>query len=148
MASQLSNKAALPLAKIWDCQIWRDCQNWWLHPTEWPASNQGIHPFHKWYYPHSNFCTSDDMCKNLLRSARISPWMTAKWNFHQIWNEGKISLVKRGPWAPFQYPIKTSYCKISWSLKAVRLVSLWNLTGTLAALLPRCLSNFRAIGQF
>ena len=45
---------------------------------------------------------------------------------------------------------KTSYRKISWSLEAARFgfklfQSLWNLTGTSAALLPRCLSNFRAI---
>ena len=45
---------------------------------------------------------------------------------------------------------KTSYRKISWSLEAVRFgfelfQSLWNLAGTSAALLPRCLSNFRAI---
>ena len=45
---------------------------------------------------------------------------------------------------------KTSYRKISWSLKAARfgfklVQSLWNLAGTSAALLPRCLSNFRAM---
>ena len=45
---------------------------------------------------------------------------------------------------------KTSYRQISWSLEATRLsvimiVSHWNLTGISAALLPRCLSNFRAI---
>ena len=45
---------------------------------------------------------------------------------------------------------KTSYRKISWSLEAVRFgfklfQSLWNLAGTSAALLPRCLSNFIAI---
>ena len=45
---------------------------------------------------------------------------------------------------------KTSYHKISWSLEAARLgfklfQSLWNLAGTSAALLPMCLSNFRAI---
>ena len=45
---------------------------------------------------------------------------------------------------------KTSYCKISRSLEAARFgfklfQSLWNLAGTSAALLPRCLSNFRAI---
>ena len=48
---------------------------------------------------------------------------------------------------------KLSYHKISWSLEAARLVvwitvSPWNLTGTSAALLPRCLSNFAAIVQF
>ena len=42
---------------------------------------------------------------------------------------------------------KTSYHKISQSLEATRFVlrivrSLWNLTGTSAALLPKCLSNF------
>ena len=47
---------------------------------------------------------------------------------------------------------KTSYCQISWSLEAARLdvamvVSLWNLTGTSAAALPRYLPNFRAIGK-
>ena len=45
---------------------------------------------------------------------------------------------------------KTSYRKISWSLEAARFGFklfqwLWNLAGTSAALLPRCLSNFRAI---
>ena len=47
---------------------------------------------------------------------------------------------------------KTSYSQISWSLEVARLdvamaVSLWNLTGTLAAALPRYLPNFRAIGK-
>ena len=45
---------------------------------------------------------------------------------------------------------RTSYRKISWSLEAARLgfrlfQSLWILTGTSAATLARCLSNFRAI---
>ena len=45
---------------------------------------------------------------------------------------------------------KTSYRKISWSLEAARFgfrlfQSLWNLTGPSAAVLPRCLSNFRAL---
>ena len=46
---------------------------------------------------------------------------------------------------------KTSYCKISkQSLEAARFVfrivrSLWNLTGTSAAGLPKCLSNFKAM---
>ena len=47
---------------------------------------------------------------------------------------------------------KTSYRQTSWSLEAARLdvamaVSLWNLTGTSAALLPMYLPNFRAIGM-
>ena len=45
---------------------------------------------------------------------------------------------------------RTSYRKISRSLEAARFgfklfQSLWNLAGTSAALLPMCLSNFRAI---
>ena len=45
---------------------------------------------------------------------------------------------------------KTSYRKISWSVEAAifgfkLFQSFWNLAGTSAALLPRCLSNFRAI---
>ena len=45
---------------------------------------------------------------------------------------------------------KTSHRKISWSLEAASFgfklfQSPWNLAGTSAALLPRCLSNFRAI---
>ena len=45
---------------------------------------------------------------------------------------------------------KMSYRQISWSLKVARfrfrlVQSLWNLTGTSAAILLRCLSNFRAM---
>ena len=47
---------------------------------------------------------------------------------------------------------KTSYRQISRSLEAARLgvvliVSLWNFTGISAAVLPRGLSNFKAMGQ-
>ena len=47
---------------------------------------------------------------------------------------------------------KTSYRQISQSLEAARsgvimIVSLWNLTGISAAVLSRCLSNFRAMGN-
>ena len=62
--------------------------------------------------------------------------------------------IESESWALFQnLTDKMSYRKISWSLEAARLVvqiiaSLWNLTGTPGAVLPMCLSNFRAIGQF
>ena len=46
------------------------------------------------------------------------------------------------------YPLsgRTSYCTITWSLKALRFgfwlfKTLWNCTGMSAAVLPRCLSN-------
>ena len=65
--------------------------------------------------------------------------------------------LPKPPWPPpvadlglYSLSGKTSYRKISWSLEAARFwfklfQSLWNLVGTSAALLPRCLSNFRAI---
>ena len=64
--------------------------------------------------------------------------MVSKLTIHDI-NQGLYSLSG-----------KTSYRKISWSLKAARFgfklfQSLWNLTCTSAARLPRCLSNVRAI---
>ena len=48
---------------------------------------------------------------------------------------------------------RTSYGKISWNLEAARFgfklfQSLWNLAGTSAAALLRCLSKFRAIPSF
>ena len=54
---------------------------------------------------------------------------------------------------PVSISKKTYFRKISSSLEAARLVfrivrSLWNLTGTSAALLPMCLSNFKAIRRF
>ena len=47
---------------------------------------------------------------------------------------------------------KTSCRQISWGLEAARFdvkmfISLWNLTGISAALLPRCLTHFWAIGK-
>ena len=58
---------------------------------------------------------------------------------------------KPGYLDPISISDKTSYRKISWSLETSRLVvyivSLRNLTGTLAELLWRCLSHFRVIGQ-
>ena len=47
---------------------------------------------------------------------------------------------------------KTSYRTISWSIEVAKLgswiiASFWNLTDTSAALLPMCLSNFKAIAQ-
>ena len=91
------------------------------------------------------------------------------WNKVQIFSFGKIHeslrmlisfsiflLVRNRNVKPatMQGPIsicdKTSYCKISWILKAVRFVfrimqSLGNLTGTLADVLPRCLTTFKVI---
>ena len=92
------------------------------------------------------------------------------WRLH-IWNHGYIflgpisvetrSVSVRNPresgpsWCNqglYSLSGKTSYHQISRSLEAARLdvtiiVSLWNLTGISAALLRRCLSNFRAIGK-
>ena len=72
-------------------------------------------------------------------------WLPAKWQSPILWafvNCASVSISD-----------KTSYREISQSLEGARsdvqtFVSLWNLTGTSATVLPRCLSNFRAIGQF
>ena len=65
------------------------------------------------------------------------------------WSGWRLSNVQ----GPVSMSDKKSYRKISWSLEAARLVdwiiaSLWNLTGTSAAVLPMCLSTFKAIGEF
>ena len=64
------------------------------------------------------------------------------WKAHCFKGNGPVSISE-----------KTSFRKISSSLEAARFVfrivrSLWNLTGTSAAVLPMCLSNFKAIRQF
>ena len=59
----------------------------------------------------------------------------------------------KGDQGPVSISEKMSFHKISLSLEAAKFVfrivrSLWNLTGTSAAVLPMCLSNFKAIQQF
>ena len=68
----------------------------------------------------------------------------------QPWVIQVISCNIQGPVSIYD---KMSYRKISWSLEAARFVfrivrSLWHLTGTSAALLPRCLSNFKTMRYF
>ena len=65
-------------------------------------------------------------------------------NFYGLWALGKLIL------GLYSLSGRTPYRQILWSLEAARLdveiiVSLWNLTGILAAWLPRYLSNFKAI---
>ena len=69
------------------------------------------------------------------------------WHYSNYMNS---SVPVKQPWASIHKAIKTSYRQISWSVKATKLhviliLSLWNLTGISASLLPRCLSNFKAI---
>ena len=77
------------------------------------------------------------------------------WTFQEIVTQFERCGVLSWPGADrFQLYIsisgRTSYRKFSWSLEAARFgfrlfQSLWNLTGTSAATLSRCLSNSRAI---
>ena len=76
----------------------------------------------------------------------------------------RVWSVRQGTWGskghqgcngqgPVSISEKTSFRKISSSLEAARFVfrivrSFWNLTGTSAAMLPMCLSNFKTIRQF
>ena len=79
-------------------------------------------------------------------------------NFNALLRLGCVVVLSR--WWPPGWHIpglcslsgKTSYHQISRSIEAARLdvtmiVSLWNLTGISAALLPRCLSIFIAVGK-
>ena len=66
--------------------------------------------------------------------------------------EGCFTYVSAIVWAPFHNLIRSIFVR-SRDLEKNRFVvlivaSLWNLTGTSTAVLPRCMSNFRAIGQF
>ena len=75
-------------------------------------------------------------------------WLHSNCTFHQ---------TMKGKWLKstfcqglYSLSGNTSYRQISWSLEAtrlgvIRIVMLWNLTGVSAALLPRCLSNFRVV---
>ena len=79
-------------------------------------------------------------------------------NFSSEFSQCKVSIHKfcsgiTNRLVPISVSNKTSYCKISWSVGAVRLVVwiialLWNLTGAMTALLLRCLSNFKVIRLF
>ena len=71
-------------------------------------------------------------------------WKGTQW----LHNTGNYFIIQ----GLYSLSCKTSYRQISWSHEAARLgviiiVALWNLTGISAALLPRCLSNFKAIGK-
>ena len=85
-------------------------------------------------------------------ASRESPY--DKWmEKHHISTVCKVSGQLRENLGPVSISDKTVYRKISWSLEAARFVfrivrSLWNLTDTSTALLPMCLSNFKAIRQF
>ena len=84
------------------------------------------------------------------------PIYSNKWGIRKIimkcWYNSNFC-NKENLQGPISISEKTSFRKISWSLEAARFIfkivrSLWNLTGTSAALLPMCLSNFKAIRQF
>ena len=91
----------------------------------------------------------------VCRVVAVSVWPPMGWSTHSV----RQCVSKLGHhWSRYcqlgLYSLsgKTSYRQISWSLEAARLdvamvVSLWNLTSTSAAALPRYLPNFRAIGK-
>ena len=108
----------------------------------------------KWQYLTDNIFNCIFINENVFIVIEISMTFIPKcpignkstWEQVMAWHQ-------TGDLGPISKCNNMSYCKISSSLEAVRLVlwiiaSLWNLTGALAALLPRCLSNFRVIEQF
>ena len=102
-------------------------------------------------YPPRDCSNSNAKALKLLQScAKPSIWWAARQN-------PNASAPCQGLYcAPCQglYSLrrKTYYSQILWNLEGARLevimiISIVNLTGTSAALLPRCLSNLRAIGK-
>ena len=72
--------------------------------------------------------------------------MIMEWKLVQVMAKHQLSTFT----ALFQYLIRRSYCNISQSIEAMRFVfsmiwSIWNLTGISTAMLPMCLSNFKAM---
>ena len=77
--------------------------------------------------------------------ARTCLWCKANIKFEWVYTVATQETIQ----GLYSLSGKTSYRQISWNIEAVRLcviivVSRWNLTAI--SLLPRCLSNFRAIG--
>ena len=102
---------------------------------------------------HIGFHISGIICHNMDGIVRGPEWRLNSfvtgnaWGPNQRWQA--IRIHDSGPLFTKRY-IKTSYCRISRSLEATRMdvvmiISYWNSTGISTALLPRCLSNFRAI---
>ena len=86
------------------------------------------------------------------KSYNIGPRYNGTWLYIAVRSRGSSVVVwwSEDTLGPASISDKTSYRKISWSLNAARFVfgivrSLWNLTGTLTALLPMCLPNFKVM---
>ena len=85
----------------------------------------------------------------LLLPISLRATLLAQWQWHR---HGRLSATETIQ-GLYSLSGKTSYRKISWSFEAARFglklfQSLWNLAGTSAALLPRCLSNFKFLIVF
>ena len=99
------------------------------------------------HHKHLSFCRLEIEKNNLgtkliegVTTRFITTTLWGMWITEFLWSFQGLYLLSG----------RASYRKISWSLEAARLnviliVSLWNLTGSSAAALPSCLSNFRAI---
>ena len=119
------------------------------------------------YYESKRIMTKVFIIQNLLiRSGSVMPltsllsmkqvhvmrYMCMYPPWHQIWYSMSLISYPCHP-GPVSLSDKTSYRKMSWSLEAARfvfriIISLLNLTGTSAALLPRYLSNFKPMRWF
>ena len=122
----------------------------------------GKHWVGKFYFPCSEFpCSAPshylNQCWLIVNRTFGKKY---QWNLKQssrifiqkITLKCRLTNILSRPLGLYSLSGKTSYRKISWSIEAARLdvamvVSLWNLTGTSAAALPRYLPNFRAIGK-
>ena len=128
----------------------------WKHfPRHWPFV-RGIHwsPVNS---PHKGQWRGALMCS--LICAWINGWVNnPDWRCHHAHYDVIVMtiLIQNCPQditlGHYSLSGWMSYCKIAWSVQAMRLCvimiqSPWNLTGISVSLLPRCLLNFKAIGK-
>ena len=72
----------------------------------------------------------------------VSNGIKSLWNQRFEWDMSTGGYAEANNMGLYSISGKTSYHQDSWNLE-----SLWNSTGSSAALLPMCLSNFKAIGK-
>ena len=109
----------------------------------------------KWVMIISKFCTEHDSDTSMLCAKFPNDCMPItdvkdEWDVTRFEFKMSFGRISPAPKGFYSLSDKTSYRQTSWSLEAARLgiimiVPLWDLTGFLAALLPRCLLNFKAI---
>ena len=92
---------------------------------------------------HINLCTCDILFHEYSFFFQMMVVLTCTPALYFHYRSSQVYIVL----GPISISDKASYCNISQSIETARFLfriirSLWNLTGTSAAVLPKCLSNF------